>query len=147
MCSLLDQVGEEDGIALWTKKICHLRGSNTGPSDLQSDALPAELKRPCYQQFFGITNSVENFDVYSTEFLISKRSKHSISFPSVMLFYCKEKLQAESSMGIIYFPKLNSARSNKSISGVKFRDLYDQSPIDVREEAINPPQVCWSKPI
>ena len=24
---------------------CHLRGSNTGPSDLQSDALPAELKR------------------------------------------------------------------------------------------------------
>ena len=26
-------------------KLCHLRGSNTGPSDLQSDALPAELKR------------------------------------------------------------------------------------------------------
>ena len=25
--------------------MCHLRGSNTGPSDLQSDALPAELKR------------------------------------------------------------------------------------------------------
>ena len=30
------------------KKMCHLRGSNTGPSDLQSDALPAELKRRCY---------------------------------------------------------------------------------------------------
>ena len=27
------------------EKPCHLRGSNTGPSDLQSDALPAELKR------------------------------------------------------------------------------------------------------
>ena len=30
-----------------TKNACRGRGSNRGPSDIQSDALPAELSRPC----------------------------------------------------------------------------------------------------
>ena len=34
-------------------KVCHLRGSNTGPSDLQSDALPAELKRLRTIEYFS----------------------------------------------------------------------------------------------
>ena len=32
-----------------TKKECDFCGSNTGPSDLQSDALPTELKPPIYR--------------------------------------------------------------------------------------------------
>ena len=38
-------------------KVCHLRGSNTGPSDLQSDALPAELKRRCFPVTLFVPNS------------------------------------------------------------------------------------------
>ena len=42
-CKILKRTRICSGTEL--KKVCHLRGSNTGPSDLQSDALPAELKR------------------------------------------------------------------------------------------------------
>ena len=43
--SIFPGCGEQFTTYSVRKKICHLRGSNTGPSDLQSDALPAELKR------------------------------------------------------------------------------------------------------
>ena len=43
-------------------KKCHLLGSNQGPSDLQSDALPTELKRLCYACDLLTKNSTSSGD-------------------------------------------------------------------------------------
>ena len=42
------------GFDFWHLKMCRDPGLNQGPSDLQSDALPAELSRPCASAFLGL---------------------------------------------------------------------------------------------
>ena len=46
---------------------CHLLGSNQGPSDLQSDALPTELKRLVCTVFDESKNLLEGFEPPTSE--------------------------------------------------------------------------------
>ena len=100
--------------------MCHLRGSNTGPSDLQSDALPAELKR------------LRAFDKFSNPRLDSVPSLDSVPFITQLVghVFLAKKLDYEVNKVIVISVRLQCERVESSmLLDLKIINENDEPPI------------------